>query len=195
MGRGGNFPLLPSPSPSMLILFGQRPSLIYPVSLIYPHLPSLIYNFIIRYINNSLPIRKNMATWELQYHKVLIAPFALILNHSFILLLADRFTWRHNSILHFIAKSLQPVNYCAFQKHANYEIQKPTDDYVFRCRQSSQRTSQKTKLYFNGFKRSCMGFAIGGFRSVLGVSVFQGSLLVIVIMIDGSEKRNCEGGF
>ena len=27
------------------------------------------------------------------------------------------------------------------------------------------------------------------------VSVFQGSLLVIVIMIDGSEKRNCEGAF
>ena len=25
--------------------------------------------------------------------------------------------------------------------------------------------------------------------------VFQGSLLVIVIMIDGSEKRNCEGSF
>ena len=24
------------------------------------------------------------------------------------------------------------------------------------------------------------------------LSVFQGSLLVIVIMIDGSEKRNCE---
>ena len=32
---------------------------------------------------------------------------------------------------------------------------------------------------------------IGGFRSVLCVSVFQGSLLVI----DGSEKRNREGGF
>ena len=36
---------------------------------------------------------------------------------------------------------------------------------------------------------------IGEFRSVLCVSVFQGSLLVIVIMIDGSEKRNCAGGF
>ena len=36
---------------------------------------------------------------------------------------------------------------------------------------------------------------IGGFRSVLCVSVFQGLLLVIVIMIDGSEKHNCEGGF
>ena len=36
---------------------------------------------------------------------------------------------------------------------------------------------------------------IGGFRSVLCVSAFQDSLLVIVIVIDGSEKRNCEGGF
>ena len=35
----------------------------------------------------------------------------------------------------------------------------------------------------------------GGFRSVLCVSVFPGSLLVIVIMIDDSEKRNWEGGF
>ena len=36
---------------------------------------------------------------------------------------------------------------------------------------------------------------IGGFRSILCVSLFQGSLLVIVIMIDDSEKRSCEGGF
>ena len=36
---------------------------------------------------------------------------------------------------------------------------------------------------------------IGGFQSVLCVSVFPGSLFVIVIMIDRSEKRNCEGGF
>ena len=34
---------------------------------------------------------------------------------------------------------------------------------------------------------------IGGFQSVLCVSVFQG--LLLVIMIDCSEKRNCEGGF
>ena len=33
-------------------------------------------------------------------------------------------------------------------------------------------------------------FVIGGFRSILCVSVFQGSLLVIVIMMDGSEKYN-----
>ena len=27
--------------------------------------------------------------------------------------------------------------YCAFHKHANFEGQKPTNDCVFRCRQSS----------------------------------------------------------
>ena len=27
--------------------------------------------------------------------------------------------------------------YCAFHKHANSEVQKPTDDCIFRCRQSS----------------------------------------------------------
>ena len=35
----------------------------------------------------------------------------------------------------------------------------------------------------------------GGFRSVFCVSVFRGSSLVIVIMIDSSEKHNCEEGF
>ena len=86
-------------------------------------------------------------------------------------------------------RKLLLLSYCAFHKNANSEVQKPTDDCVFRCR----RLSYETKLYFNGFKRSW--FVIGGFASVLCVSVFQGSLLVIVIMIEGSEKRNCEGGF
>ena len=29
------------------------------------------------------------------------------------------------------------TSYCAFHKDANSEVQKPTDDCVFRCRQSS----------------------------------------------------------
>ena len=36
---------------------------------------------------------------------------------------------------------------------------------------------------------------ISGFRSILCDSVFQGSLLVTGIMIDGSEKRNCKLAF
>ena len=36
---------------------------------------------------------------------------------------------------------------------------------------------------------------IGGFRSVFCVSVFQGSLLVIVIMIDGSKNAIVKAAF
>jgi len=36
---------------------------------------------------------------------------------------------------------------------------------------------------------------IGRFRSILFVSVFQGSLAVAIIMIDGSEKPNRRLGF
>ena len=36
---------------------------------------------------------------------------------------------------------------------------------------------------------------IGGFRYILCVSVFQGSLLVIVIMIDGSENTTVKAAF
>ena len=46
-----------------------------------------------------------------------------------------------------------------------------------------------------GSKGHGLLFVTGGFRSVMFVSVLQGSLLVILIVIDGSEKRKCEGGF
>ena len=48
---------------------------------------------------------------------------------------------------------------------------------------------------YTGSKDHGLWPVIGGFRSVWWVSVFQGYLLVIVIMTDYSEKRNCEGGF
>ena len=48
---------------------------------------------------------------------------------------------------------------------------------------------------FNGLKRSW--FVICDWWISIRFVCFcvQGSLLVIVIKIDGSEKRNCEGGF
>ena len=56
------------------ILFGQRPSLIYPRT--FAILPSATST------TPSLHVR----IWQDgDYHKVLIAPFALILNHSFML--------------------------------------------------------------------------------------------------------------
>ena len=49
------------------------------------------------------------------YHKILIAPSVCLNPKSLLHVVAgcqqylDRFTWRHDSILNFIAKSLQPV--------------------------------------------------------------------------------------
>ena len=54
---------------------------------------------------------------------------------------------------------------------------------------------RKQNFTLTGSKGHGLGFVIGVFQSVLCVSVFQCALLVIVIMIDGSEKPNCEGGF
>ena len=54
---------------------------------------------------------------------------------------------------------------------------------------------RKQNFTWTGSEGHGLWFVIDGFRSILCVSVFQGSMLVIVIMIDGSEKRNCEGAF
>ena len=64
---------------------------------------------------------------------------------------------------------------------------KPLTVYVFRCRQSSKRISWQTEAHFSRLKRSRLLVVI--------VSVFQGSLAVTIIMIDGSEKPNRQLGF
>ena len=50
-----------------------------------------------------------------------------------IALLQDHY--KGKDILFIIVTRLRE-HYCAFHKHANSEVQKPTDDCVFRCRQS-----------------------------------------------------------
>ena len=67
--------------------------------------------------------------------------------------------------------------------------------YVFRCRQSSKRTSRETEAHFSLAKRSRLSVVIGRFRSILFVSVLQGSLAVAIIVIDGSEKSIRQLGF
>ena len=67
--------------------------------------------------------------------------------------------------------------------------------YIFRCRQSSKRTSWETETHLNLDKRSHLLVVIGRFQSILFVSVIQGSLAVAIIMIDGSEKPNLQFGF
>jgi hypothetical protein len=69
-----------------------------------------IFNFTIRYINNSLPTRKNLQKWGLSSSSecslCLIKPESLLHVVAGCSSYLDRFTWRHDSILNFIANNL-----------------------------------------------------------------------------------------
>jgi len=67
--------------------------------------------------------------------------------------------------------------------------------YVFGCSQSSKQTSWETEAHFRRVKRSRLLVVISRFRSILFYSVFQGSLAVVIILIDGREKPNRQLGF
>ena len=76
-------------------------------------LPKNIFSFGIRYVNNSLPAGQNLFRWNL-------SPTSDCRNclqrETFLHVVAgcmsylDRFTWRHDSVLNFLAKTLMFVN-------------------------------------------------------------------------------------
>ena len=88
---------------SVKILFGQRSSLIYPRTItILPYATS----------TTPHPTRKNMARWRLSQSpdcSSCLNPESLLHVVACCQQYLDRFTWRHDSILNFIAISLQPV--------------------------------------------------------------------------------------
>ena len=75
-------------------------------------LPKSIYNFTIRYINNSLPTRKNLSRWGITSN----SDCSFCLNTKTLIHIVagcqsylPRFTWRHDSVLDFIAQALRPT--------------------------------------------------------------------------------------
>ena len=84
------------------------------INIIWPtsqsKLPENIFNFSVRYINNSLPARKNLHKWGISsspecsfcLHPETL-PHVVADCSSYL----DRFTRRHDSILNFIANNLQ----------------------------------------------------------------------------------------
>ena len=76
-------------------------------------LPKNIYNFTIRYINNSLPTRKNLNKWGISTHSecsFCLNPESLLHVVAGCQSYLERFTWRHNSILNFLAQTLLSAN-------------------------------------------------------------------------------------
>ena len=75
------------------------------------NLPKNIYNFTIRYINNSLPTRRNLTKWGIMSNSdcsFCLKPETLLHVVAGCQSYLPRFTWRHDSV--FIAKTLQPVS-------------------------------------------------------------------------------------
>jgi hypothetical protein len=77
-------------------------------------LPKNIFNFTIRYINNTLPTRKNLARWCLSSStecSFCLKPESLLHVVAGCNSYLNRFTWRHDSVLNFIANIVQPMNF------------------------------------------------------------------------------------
>ena len=77
------------------------------------NLPKNIFNFTVRYINNSLPTRPNLARWGLSPTSDCsrcLAPETLLHVVAGCQSYLERFTWRHDSVLNFLATNLQTVS-------------------------------------------------------------------------------------
>ena len=75
-------------------------------------LPKNIFTFSIRYINNTLPTRKNLAKWGLFSSSdcsFCLNPESLLHVVAGCNAYLNRFTWRHDSVLNFIANMIQPM--------------------------------------------------------------------------------------
>ena len=85
-------------------------------SSVQSKLPKNIFNFTIRYINNTLPTRKNLHKWGVSTTSecaFCLSPESLlhIVAGCKTYLNEGRFTWRHDSVLNLIASTLNSLNY------------------------------------------------------------------------------------
>ena len=83
-------------------------------SLAQHDLPKNIFNFTIRYINNSLSTRKNLVKWDMSPTSdcsLCLLPETLlhVVSGCNIYLVEGRYTWHNDPILNFLALSFQSV--------------------------------------------------------------------------------------
>ena len=88
----------------------------------------------------------------------------------------------------FLKKELKLLT-ALFKKDANSDVQNQTNGYVFHCHKCYSVSGNNEALR-KIIKRSSFWVVIGGFRSILSVSVFKGQIFVAITRIDGSVKCN-----
>ena len=85
-------------------------------STVQQNMPKNIFNFMIKYVNNTLATRKNLFKWSLSDSpscSFCLHPETLqhVVSSCRSYLEDGRYTWRHNSVLLFIAKSFSSIQH------------------------------------------------------------------------------------
>ena len=81
---------------------------------VHCNMPRNIFNFIVKYINNTLPTKKNLCKWSLSPTSACSFCFQSetlqhVVSSCKSYLQDGRYTWRHNSVLLHLAKTLSSV--------------------------------------------------------------------------------------
>ena len=86
---------------------------------------------------------KFVFSFDCALHELLLHPDSSWAFSRYVLVLYELIPYIHTYIRFTepFVTGLFKHSYCAFHEHANSEVQKPTDDCIFRCRQSPSRTS------------------------------------------------------
>ena len=87
-------------------------------STVQQHMPKNIFNFTIKYLNNTLATRKNLNKWAISQSSACsfcLKPETLqhVVSSCTVYLEEGRYTWRHNSVLLFLAKTLSSLSNCS----------------------------------------------------------------------------------
>ena len=84
-------------------------------SIVQQNMPRNIFNFSIKYLNNTLPTRKNLCKWSISQSSA--CSFCLqsetlqhVVSSCKWYLENGRYTWRHNSVLLFLANAFSSLN-------------------------------------------------------------------------------------
>ena len=93
-------------------------------SIVHQKMPKNIFNFTLKYLNNTLATRKNLCKWSIVQSSAcsfclqsetlqhIVSSCKMYLEHG-------RYTWRHDSVLNFIAKSLSVIPDCSLYADLN----------------------------------------------------------------------------
>ena len=116
-------------------------------------LPKNMFNFTIRYIHNSLPTGKNRSR-QSPGCTFCLSPESLLHVVAGCQFCLHRFTWRHNSILNFVANTLQTVNGATlyvdipgFKSPSIITCDTYRSDLLFSCSNGSLYVIELTAVY------------------------------------------------